>query len=160
MTGLPVSFAARLAAGTGWPEPFAAMEKRIFEAVNFQRAAAGNPPLIWDDILSETARKHSRRMLDAGFFGHEDPQYGDLRARLTAAGLPWWMCAENVFRERNHPDPVAIAMVDWTHSEGHRKNLLSPDYTLSGVGVAAAEDGTVTVTQQFMTPLPKAARKR
>ena len=161
MTGMPLSLtiAPRMSAGTGWPESFTAMEKRIFEAVNAQRANVQSPPLIWDDLLTRTAREHSRRMIEAGFFGHDDPQYGDLRARLTAAGVPWWMCAENVFREKNYSDPVSIAIVDWMHSEGHRRNLLSPEYTLSGVGVAAAEDGTMAMTQQFLTPIPKPARK-
>jgi uncharacterized protein YkwD len=160
MTGLPLGIASRLAAAPGWPESFTSMEHRIFEAVNAQRANYSVPALVWDDMLSRTARAHSRRMLDANFFGHVDPEFGNVATRLTEAGVAWGMCAENVFREKNYPDPVPIAIVDWMKSEGHRKNILSPEYTASGVGMATGDDGTVTITQQFLTPVPKIVHRR
>jgi uncharacterized protein YkwD len=130
------------------------LEKRTFDAINLQRALSQLAPLVWDDALCRTAREHSRRMLEAGFFAHEDPRFGDLRARLDTAGVVWWLCGENLFRETHHPDPVAIAVVDWMYSEGHRKNILSTEYTLSAVGAAIGPDGTVVMTQQFLTPVP------
>jgi uncharacterized protein YkwD len=136
------------------------IERRTFDAINGQRTMSQLDPLVWDDVLCLTARHHSRRMLEADFFGHDDPKFGDLQARLDAAGVAWWMCGENVFREKHHPDPVAIALVDWMHSEGHRRNILSPDYTNSAIGVAMGPDGMVTMTQQFLKPVPEGMIRR
>ena len=144
LAGAPVLF------GAMGREPLSGIEQRIFEGINFQRTAFGFTALEWDPVLCRTAREHSRRMLDAHFFGHQDPLYGDLAARLNAAGVIWTRCAENVFRENGYTDPAAIAVVEWMYSPGHRDNLLTADFRLTGVGVAMDQDGTFTATQQFL----------
>jgi uncharacterized protein YkwD len=144
----PLSLSARSVSR----ESSASIEQRVFSAINLQRVSANAAPLIWSDQLGLTARAHSARMLQARFFGHEDPKYGDLSTRLAAAGVDYQRCAENVFRERNYNDPVAVAIAKWMYSEAHRQNLLQPEYTHTGVGVAEDSEGTVTLTQQFLTP--------
>jgi uncharacterized protein YkwD len=151
LAALPLSLSAK----TISREPLASIEQRVFQAINFQRISVNAEPLVWSDPLGQTARVHSARMLEGRFFGHDDPKYGDLSARLTAAGVGYWRCGENVFREKNYDDPVAIAIVQWMYSDGHRRNLLLPEYTHTGVGVAVDVDGTVAVTQQFLTPPPR-----
>ncbi len=144
-----------------YEESIASLERRIFEAMNFQRASAGCEPLAWSSDLGSTAREHSRRMLEANFFGHEDPVFGDLATRLNRAAIAWLHCAENVFRERNYEnpvDPVALAAVAWMYSEGHRKNVLTPDFTETGVGVGKDAEGRLTFTQQFVTRFPGTLR--
>jgi uncharacterized protein YkwD len=64
-----------------------------------------------------------------------------------------------VFREKDYQDPVSIAVVHWMYSEGHRHNLLSPEFTTSGVGLAMDAARTVAITQQFVEPMPEAARR-
>jgi len=148
LAGLPFSLSARFDS----KEPLASIEKRVFNAINFQRISGDAEPLLWSDTLTVTARAHSWRMLRGGFFGHEDPLYGNLAARLTAAGINYARSAENVFREKGYDDPVSLAVVEWMYSEGHRINLLTPEYIYTGVGVAESEDGTIVVTQQFLKP--------
>ena len=151
LAAFPLSlYASR--SGQSNQEPLASIELNIFKAINFQRVSAQARPLVWSDQLASTSRMHSGRMLQARFFGHEDPQYGNLSARLAAAGVDYKHCGENVFRERNYQDPVSIAVVTWMYSIPHRENLLTPDYTHTGVGVAMDAAGTVAVTQQFLTP--------
>ena len=128
------------------------MERRVFDAINFQRVSDVAEPLIWSDALANTSRAHSARMLAAHFFSHEDPIYGNLAERLARAGTDYWLSAENIFREKNFDDPVSIAIVEWMYSEGHRRNLLDARYAYTGVGVAIAADGTVAITQEFLTP--------
>ena len=142
--GAPFAFAAH--------EPLTGIEQTIFEGINFQRASIGLAPLEWDPVLCRTARQHSRRMLEAHFFSHRDPVYGDLAGRLNFAGVAWSRCAENVFRENGYTDPAAIAIVEWMYSPGHRDNLLTAEFRLTGVGVAMDRDGTFTATQQFLVP--------
>ncbi len=144
--GAPFAFAAVA------PEPLTGIEQTIFEGINFQRASIGLAALEWDPVLCRTAREHSRRMLDAHFFSHQDPVYGDLACRLNFAGVAWSRCAENVFRENGYTDPAAIAVVEWMYSPGHRDNLLTAEFRLTGVGVAMDPDGTFTATQQFLIP--------
>jgi uncharacterized protein YkwD len=50
--------------------------------------------------------------------------------------------------------------VFWWYSPGHRENLLNPDYTESGIGVAQAADGAWFVTQIFATPRPAGGLKQ
>jgi uncharacterized protein YkwD len=151
LAGLPLSLSASIPTR----EPLASIEQKVFQAINFQRTSFDARSLLWSDVLALTSRAHSARMLSARFFGHEDPVYGGLSVRLAAAGVSYSLCGENVFSEKNYDDPVALAVVEWMYSEGHRRNLLMPEYTHTGVGVAIHPDGTVAVTQQFLTPPPK-----
>ena len=137
-----------LAAVTVLPGP--SLERRVFDAVNFQRVCKDREPLIWDDRLADVARQHSRRMLAMGFFGHRDPQFGDPGERLSKAGVAWVRCAENVFREKDYDDPVALAVIAWMYSPGHRANLLNPDFSLTGVGIATNADARFAITQNFI----------
>jgi uncharacterized protein YkwD len=148
VVGLPLSLSAKIVPR----EPLASIEQRVFKAINFQRVSVQAEPLVWSDPLALTSRMHSARMLEARFFGHEDPKFGNLSARLAAAGVDYSRSGENVFREKNYDDPVSIAVVEWMYSPPHRENLLSPEYRLTGVGAAMDADGTVAVTQQFLTP--------
>ena len=137
---------------------FPPMERQVFDAINFQRVCKDAEPLTWYPPLCITAREHSRRMLDLHFFGHVDPERGDVGARLDLAGILWAHCGENIVREKDHQDPVALAVVEWMYSPGHRRNLLNPDFTHSGVGIATDTDGRFAITQQFLTPLPPGYR--
>lgn len=145
---------------SGAEESLASMERRVFDAINFQRISAYLDPLSWDRDLNQTAREHSRRMIEANYFGHHDPEQGDLSARLDHAGVPWMRCAENVFRERDYTDPVALSIVEWMYSKGHRENILTPDFTLTGVGAATDGQGTFALTQQFVVPFPSRSQRR
>lgn len=150
--GLVACIGAPFVFASASPEPLAGIEQRIFDGINFQRASIGLEALQWDPVLCRTAREHSRRMLEAHFFSHQDPVFGDLACRLNTVGVAWSRCAENIFRENGYTDPAAIAVVEWSYSPGHRDNLLTAEFRLTGVGVAMNQDGTFTATQQFLVP--------
>ena len=88
-------------------------------------------------------------MRDLRFFAHRDPQFGDVAQRLTRAGIPWTACAENVHEQQGYANPAEVAVRGWMGSAGHRKNLLDPRYTLTGIGVAAGPGGRYYFTQIF-----------
>jgi uncharacterized protein YkwD len=96
------------------------------------------------------------------FPGHNDPERGSVSDRLNAAGFPWSRCGENIFSERGYEDPVHFAVVSWWYSPGHKENLLNPEFTETGVGVAEGADGTFFVTQIFVhtAPVPAKPAKR
>jgi uncharacterized protein YkwD len=130
-----------------------ALERRIFQAVNAERRERGLTELRWSEPLAAEARRHSRRMAAQRFTSHDDPERGDMTERLAAEGIPWRDCAENIFSERGYEEPGAEAMKRWMASPGHRRNILNPRFTHTGVGAALRTDGTLLVTQEFIRPL-------
>jgi uncharacterized protein YkwD len=130
---------------------------RIFRKINELRVAREAGPLVWSEVLAECAREQSRRKVQLRFPGHNDPERGDVAARLNAAGVPWARCGENLFMESGWDDPVNFAVVFWWYSDGHRNNLLTPEYRETGLGVERGEDGTYFATQIFIDP-PHAKR--
>ena len=85
-------------------------EKRVFAAVNVERAKRGLPTLGWDDAVAEVARVHTLRVAENEFFAHQDPATGNVRTRLERAGIGWQRCAENLYRERGYPSVVESAL--------------------------------------------------
>lgn len=133
-------------AGAGRPD------KRVFDLVNRQRAAAGLPRLAWDEDAARAARAHSARMKERGFFAHEDPERGGVARRATAAGIGWTAVAENIYSSKGYPRPADAAVAAWMKSPAHRRNALNPRYTRTGVGVVTAPDGTYRFTQIYFRP--------
>ena len=126
------------------------IEKQLFALVNQEREKRGLSKLNWSDPLCQVARGHSGRMAENEFFAHQDPEVGDLRDRLQKANVAWQRCAENLFRERGYPSVVEPALSGWLQSPGHFANLIHPDYTTSGLGIAVSRSETVYVTQVFV----------
>lgn len=125
-------------------------EQRAFDAINGVRVQHHLPPLRWSAQIAAVARQHSVRMLEHHFFSHEDPRFGGPGNRLSMAGINWRACAENIFEDYGERDPVRAAVTSWMRSEGHRRNLLSPLYSASGIGVAIGPRGEVLITQLFV----------
>ena len=120
--------------------------------VNADRAQHGLHALHWDAELARVARDHSVDMRDHGFFGHVSPTTGLHTARLEAARYRAVASAENLA----HNVSIAEAQAGLMHSLGHRRNLLDPDVTHLGIGIAGAdEDGQRRwwLTQLFARPV-------
>lgn len=108
-------------------------EKKMMEMLNHFRKANGLKPLVFDPILQASALRHSTDMRDGRFFGHRSPKFGDLRQRTPRSGttVPE-LLLENI---------AVSAAVSWAHdgltnSPSHRRNLLDPDITSVGIGIA------------------------
>ncbi len=133
----------------GSPSP-PQVEFDSFELVNDARAANGvAPQLALRERIAEVAREHSRQMRTEGFFGHEDPQGRTVRERLAEAGIRFSVAAENLAQVTNHPNPAAWAHEQLMASSQHRPNILSPEVSLIGVGVARDGD-SYWITQVFI----------
>lgn len=131
-----------------------AVEQAVHAEVNEIRDRESLPALGLDRHLAGIAREHSRRMATNGFFSHESPDGDTVADRYDAWDYSWRRCGENI--AARHPtslrDARAIAreVVDgWLHSDGHRENLLDPDWNVEGIGVYYATDGSVYTTQNF-----------
>jgi uncharacterized protein YkwD len=125
------------------------LEQRAFEAVNQQRRLHGVPELVWSEEIANAARAHSYNMITRRFFSHNDPVYGDLANRLRMAGINFGACGENIFQAKGYEDAVLTAIHGWMRSRGHRRNILNPAFTHTGIGIAVSPDGAHYFTQIF-----------
>ena len=137
--------------------PHAAEEQRAFDLVNAERQAKGLTPLAWDDRLALMARSHSENMARGGGRGHTDQAGLGMTARAEVFGIRGFEAlAENIGYSEGDEDPVAVVLARWTGHDAHRQNILAPDFTHSGMGVAKAANGEVLFTQVFTARRPAA----
>lgn len=123
-----------------------AEERRMLELVNQARAQAGLPPLSPDPVLTQLARMKSQDMVDKGYFSHYSPTFGlPYQMEVNAGIRARHMGAENLGSGPN----VEMAHYLLMASPGHRSNILNPNFTEIGIGVAHNGTGVVT-TQLFI----------
>jgi uncharacterized protein YkwD len=125
---------------------------QVLDRVNRERRAAGRRPLKANAKLDLAAQRHAEDMLARRYFDHQSPAGTTVRERAPAAGYAWRAIGENIAEGQFSVDEV---MDTWMHSPGHRHNILDPDFTELGVGVARGESGgevRVTWVQVFGTP--------
>lgn len=129
-----------------------AVAEEILRLTNSSRAQHGLAPLQWNGSLNSAAFAHSEEMLTLNYFSHTSPTpgRGDPSSRVRAAGVNPSRVAENIFQADGYPlETIAEVTVDtWLRSPGHRANILDPQVTHIGIGVAQKDD-QVSVTQVF-----------
>ena len=128
--------------------PAAPVEEAVVRRVNEIRRTAGLEHLAPDMKLAELARDHSCRMARDNLLAHDAG--GSLAARVGSAGIAYRAIGENLARIASGGDPVERAVDGWMKSQGHRANILSADFTTTGVGVCRRDDGAYYVTQLFV----------
>ncbi len=108
-----------------------ASEKIMIDLVNKERVSRGLKALVFDAKLRDVARGHSADMFTRGYFSHYSPEGKTVADRVTAAGIDFLVIGENLAYAPN----VESAHRGLMNSEGHRANILSPDYGKIGIGV-------------------------
>ena len=121
----------------------------VFEITNSFRSKNGIPQLVYDDAIAETARKHSKDMIDRNFFSHYNPDGLSPFERMNADGILYSYAGENI--AAGYDDPMEV-VYGWINSSGHRSNLLSGNFTRLGVGVVFGGSYRLYYTQNFYTP--------
>lgn len=111
----------------------AAVRTTMLAQVNALRAEAGRTPLAAHPTLDAAAQRHAEDMLVRGYFDHLDPAGSHPMQRVQRAGFAPRRVAENIAKGLFTPTEVVER---WMNSRGHRRNLLSPDYDLIGIGLA------------------------
>lgn len=106
-------------------------ENAMIDMVNKERATRGLKALLFDSKLREIARNHSEDMLKRGYFAHFSPEGKSVAERTNEAGVDFLVIGENLAFAPN----VEAAQRGLMNSEGHKANILSPDYGKIGVGV-------------------------
>lgn len=111
-----------------------AYEQKVVDLTNQERAKNGLPALKVDLNLSKMAHEKSRDMSANGYFSHTSPTYGSPFDMMKKYGITYRYAGENIAKGQRTPEEVVKA---WMNSEGHRKNILSPNFNYIGVGYVA-----------------------
>lgn len=102
---------------------------RVTELVNMERAKAGLPALTLDAAASQAAQVRAAEIRTS--FSHTRPNGKNCFTALAEAGVNYRAAGENIASGQRTPEEVVTA---WMNSEGHRKNILSSNFTGIGVG--------------------------
>lgn len=105
--------------------------QQVIDLTNEQRKQNGLPALQADTKLSGVAQKKSEDMRQNGYFSHTSPTYGSPFDMMRDNGISYKAAGENIAQGQPTPQEVVKA---WMDSPGHRKNILSPDFTHIGIG--------------------------
>jgi uncharacterized protein YkwD len=126
-------------------------DKRLLVLVNKERATAGVRPLTFSPELAKAAVLHSHAMASEGFFEHRGQGEPKLFDRVTASGTNTDHVGENIF-ETSEGASSAVAdecVAMWMQSEGHRMNMLSPEFEKTGFSVKTSDNGENYITEDF-----------
>lgn len=125
-----------------------AIEHDVIQLCNQERAKNGLGPLRPDWQVSRVARHKSQDMRDKNYFSHTSPTYGSPFDMLRNYNITYRSAGENIAMGQRSPEEVVRA---WMNSQGHRQNILNPNYTHIGVGYAEGGSGGRYWTQMFIT---------
>lgn len=127
------------------------MEAAIRQRINEVRLKHGTRPLKFNEKLARVARQYSQHMADYRFFSHIGADGSTLLQRMQRNDIGFWVVGENLFMSVNIEQPVPAAVAGWLNSPGHKKVMLYPTFTETGVGIWQVGN-TYYITQLFSQP--------
>ena len=110
-------------------DPTSAYAQEVLDLVNAERANAGLAPLTLDSSLNAAARVRAKEITTK--WGHTRPNGGNPKSAVEEQGISPSSVAENISAGRWSASEVVNA---WMASDGHRANILNPNYTKMGLG--------------------------
>lgn len=132
----------------------------LLAQINQLRADNGLAPYSLLSGLNASAHKHNLTMIAGCGLSHQCPGEASLGDRISAQGVHWTSCGENIGWSGPHPNTTA-AMIDAAKGlttamynekppdDGHRRNLLSTSFHHVGIDVVRDSSGKVWLTQDF-----------
>lgn len=139
--------------------PAAVIESEIVAMTNDERTANSVGQLTENTLLDQAAQAKADDMAAKGYFSHTGPDGKTPWQWVAGAGYVYQYAGENLAVRFTDSSEVINA---WMASPTHRANIVKPQYTQIGVGIA---DGTYEgapatfVVQYFGTPVQAAASK-
>ena len=121
-------------------------ESKILQLVNAERAKSGAKSLSSSSDCTKLARMKSQDMVDNNYFSHQSPTYGSPFDMLKSNKVSYMYAGENIAMNQS----AEAAFKAWMNSEGHKKNILNPNFTELGVGIAPKGNGSYIYTQLFI----------
>lgn len=106
-------------------------EQQMLIMLNKERTSRGFQKVTMDPALTQVARKHSRDMLERGYFSHFTPEGKSPFDRMAEGRISFGYAGENLALAPN----TELAMQGLMQSPGHKANILSPNFKKVGIGV-------------------------
>ena len=103
---------------------------KVFEIVNQERIKAGVKPLKFNNDMYKAAMVRAKECDES--FSHDRPNGTSCFTALKEAGVKYFSVGENIAMGYRTPADV---MKGWMNSEGHRNNILNPNFTDFACGV-------------------------
>jgi len=140
-------------------------EMEVHRLINLEREKHGLQTLEYDKELAFVAKSHSMDMAEDEFFSHETPEgldptdrasKADYTCRYQIGNLIYSGIGENIHMVTgtsvafmSTPESIAeLAVSGWMDSPGHKKNILTSNFTKEGIGVSISTF-SIHVTQNF-----------
>lgn len=105
----------------------------LVDLANNNRQVAKAGPLRTSELLTKGAQMKAEDMAKRGYFAHRDPDGRD----------PWYWMEKVGYRFTHAGENLAINFFDsfdvtnaWMKSPTHRANIMKPEYTEIGIGIA------------------------
>lgn len=128
--------------------------------INQARAQAGLPLYSLSSGLDRSGGAHNALMAAGCGLSHQCPAEPSLGTRETDAGVTWTSAGENIGEGGPVPDTsaaiaqMALALTramlnEKPPDDGHRLNILSSSFRITGIAVFRDSSGTVWMTQDF-----------
>lgn len=133
-------------------DDLASMRNQMLVRLNKERTDAGISPIDLNPLLSLAAQGHADDMFNRSYYGHATPEGASVFDRVSATGYLPQTTSENIAKNQFS---VTEVMDSWMASEGHRKNMLDPDFTEAGFGLAygrGADGYAILWVQDFAVP--------
>lgn len=132
------------------PEDADRLADQVLQLVNLERAERDLQPLLVNPVLSKIAENYACRLIEGGFFGHEDPLngYGALERAATAKYM-FYAIGENLAAG---PQTSAEVMKAWMDSPPHRDLILDPSWREIGIAVRNGGEYSIYWVQEFGDP--------
>lgn len=111
------------------------LAKEIFDATNAEREAAGVEPLAWSDELAGYASIRAQEIITNFSHTRED-------------GTKCYALSDLIYGENIARAPHANGeefLSHWMDSDGHKENILNPQYKTIGIGFTCTEQGDTAV---------------
>lgn len=120
--------------GSGTSQPDSSIEElsfaeQVVKLVNKERAKAGLSALTLDEEITSAALIRANEIETS--FSHTRPDGRDFSSVLKDQGISFRGAGENIAWGQKSPEEVMNA---WMNSDGHRANILNPNFTKIGVG--------------------------
>lgn len=119
----------------------------ILKKINIARREEGLKPLKMDRELNKIAIIKAKDMAKEEKLSHDSKKFGLTFNLIKEKGIRYSSAAENIARWHDTPEFVANR---WLDSKGHRKNILNPSYTHTGIGLAQDKNGKNYWVQLFI----------
>lgn len=149
--GYSAAYADLLPAAKENRAKYSAMISKVLEIINGYRAEQGIAPLKLNEKLMDISGARAEEIAWSGMHSHTRPNLKRWATILKEGGVNTGTAGENIGWGFDSAEAVCEA---WKNSQTHYENLMNPEYTETGIGVAADPDSTKKLcwVQHFLKP--------